>query len=256
MVWKRPDLVLYGQGVQFHGGPSSDESVDANVNQVLPLIGIHNSIQILRLNMYLQVVNVISATGICFFVDKIGRKPLFRVSITAMLVWYVAMTICLARYEVAHEAGLANHSAANAFIVFMFFYYISYNLAFSGMLVSYTCEILPYRIRAKGLTIMFLAVDLSLFFNSYVNPIALADIAWKYYIVYCCWLAVEAVIVFYYYVETKGLPLEEIAKVFDGDHAIVGGGAASAKVEALTGMGDDPEFVGEKTHTTVEHTGV
>lgn len=50
------------------------------------------------------------------------------------------------------------------------------------MLVSYTVEILPYRIRAKGLTVMFLMVDVALFFNQWINPIALKNIHWKYYI--------------------------------------------------------------------------
>jgi hypothetical protein len=31
---------------------------------------------------------------------------------------------------------------------------------------------------------MFAFVDVALFFNTYVNPIALDDIGWKYYIVY------------------------------------------------------------------------
>jgi hypothetical protein len=30
---------------------------------------------------------------------------------------------------------------------------------------------------------MFLFVNLALFFNNYVNPVALEDISWKYYIV-------------------------------------------------------------------------
>lgn len=47
------------------------------------------------------------------------------------------------------------------------------------MLVGYSAEILPYHIRAKGLTMMFLMVDIALFFNQYVNPIALKHIGWK-----------------------------------------------------------------------------
>jgi hypothetical protein len=34
------------------------------------------------------------------------------------------------------------------------------------------------------MTVLFLMVDAALFFNQYVNPIALADIGWKYYIVF------------------------------------------------------------------------
>lgn len=35
------------------------------------------------------------------------------------------------------------------------------------------------------------------------------------------WIAVELVFVFFFYVETKGPTLEEIARIFDGDDANV-----------------------------------
>lgn len=76
---------------------------------------------------------------------------------------------------------------------------------------------------------MFLAIDLALFFNNYVNPIGLEHIHWKYYIVYDCWLFVELVIVYFLFVETRNTPLEEIARHFDGDEAIIGGDLANEK---------------------------
>lgn len=200
-------------------------------NQVLELIGITDSTEVLRMNMYLQVVNVISAVGICFFVDKFGRRPLFLISISGMTACYVSMTIALSQYDNAPDK--VNQHASNAFIVFMFAYYVAYNLAFSGMLVSYSCEILPYSLRAKGLTLMFLSVNCSLVFNTQANPVALHDIGWYYYIVYCVWLAFEACVIFKWYVETKRVNLEEIARIFDGDQAIVGGGIDSEKAAAL-----------------------
>ena len=57
----------------------------------------------------------------------------------------------------------------------------------------------------------------ALFFNQYVNPIALDSIHWRYYIFYCCFLAVEIVVIWFFYVETRYMPLEEVTKVFDGD---------------------------------------
>ena len=48
--------------------------------------------------------------------------------------------------------------------------------------------------------------------NQYVNPIALGHIKWKYYIVYDVWLVVELVVVYFFYIETRYTPLEEIAK--------------------------------------------
>ena len=56
------------------------------------------------------------------------------------------------------------------------------SIAFTPLIVSYTVEILPYSIRAKGFTIFNFSVSLSLIFNQYVNPIALAKLGWKYYV--------------------------------------------------------------------------
>lgn len=56
------------------------------------------------------------------------------------------------------------------------------SIAFTPLIVSYTVEILPYSIRAKGFNIFNFSVSLSLIFNQYVNPVALGKISWKYYV--------------------------------------------------------------------------
>ncbi len=108
---------------------------------------------------------------------------------------------------------------------------------------------------------MFLAIDLALFFNSYVNPVALLAIGWKYYIVYVCWLAFEFAVVWKFYIETRNTPLEEIVRHFDGEGAILGRDLANEKSRQLerelgmrTDAGHEPELHGEdKTVPTVAH---
>lgn len=101
--------------------------------------------------------------------------------------------------------------------------------------------------------------------NQYVNPIAMDNIGWKYYIVYDVWIAVELVVVYFFYIETRYTPLEEIAKHFDGEvsitlddplskysnisqDAVVGGGAATQKSKELAAEmgGLDTVDLGEK----------
>jgi len=207
---------------------SGNGLVSYYINIVLKSIGVTNSNTQLVINGVLQICNAIVAIGQCFFVDKIGRRRLFLVSTAGMLACWVPWTICSAEYNLH-----GTHGAGTAVIVFIFIYYAFYNLAWSGLLVGYCVEILPYNIRAKGMTMVFLCVDLALFFNQYINPIALDAIGWKYYIVYCIWLAVELAIVYTFYIETKNTPLEEIAKHFDGDAAVVGGAAATEKGRVL-----------------------
>ncbi|CEL03716.1 Putative Cellodextrin transporter CdtD [Aspergillus calidoustus] len=207
--------------------------------EVLKLIGITDSNKVLTINLVLNAVNAVSATGIAFFVEHFGRRKLFLTSCMAMIACFTSTTISLARFP--EGPGGKDTNAGNAVIAFIFLFYISYNIGFSGLLVSYSSEILPYRLRAKGLTIMFLCVNTSLWFNQYVNPIALKDIGWKYYIFYCVWLLFELFIVWKFYIETKETPLEEIAKFFDGDAAIVGGEAATEKVAQLVGRQTEAE---------------
>lgn len=150
------------------------------------------------INGVLSIWNGIVAVTMCFFVDKLGRRPLFLISTTGMVFSFTALTICAARYNIAKTAG-----AANGVVGFIYIFYTFYNIAWSGLLVGYTVEILPYNIRAKGMTVVWLAVDLALFFNQYVNPIALQNITWKYYIFYCVWLVFELAVVYIFFVETR-----------------------------------------------------
>lgn len=64
-----------------------------------------------------------------------------------------------------------------------------------------------------------------MFFNTFVNPIALDAIAWRYYIVFIVVLMMFGVTAYFFYPETKGYSLERIAVIFDGPDALVGGGA-------------------------------
>lgn len=53
-----------------------------------------------------------------------------------------------------------------------------------------------------------------------MNAIALEALAWKYYLFYCVFIAFEVIIIYFFIVETRYTPLEEIAKFFDGEDAV------------------------------------
>jgi hypothetical protein len=86
---------------------------------------------------------------------------------------------------------------ATATIPLIFVFYLFYNLAYTPMLITYTLEILPYAIRAKGFALMVrygpiflgpfsltspqnLVVSLAMALNQTVDPWALNMIGWKY----------------------------------------------------------------------------
>ncbi|KAL2821525.1 hypothetical protein BJX63DRAFT_427519 [Aspergillus granulosus] len=114
-------------------------------------------------------------------------------------------------------ANTGNGPTGNAVIPFLFIYYGFYDIAFAPLLVAYTCEIWQYNLRAKGLALRMNSTRVVLFVNTFTNPIILDAIAWRYYIVYCVLLVIITITVWFWYPETNGYTLEEIAVIFDGE---------------------------------------
>ena len=85
----------------------------------------------------------------------------------------------------------------------------------------YVVEILPYTMRAKGISLYWLIAGLAGAFNTYVNPIGLKAFGWKFYWFYVVWIAVEFVVVYFACPETMGTSLEDVALIIEGDKATV-----------------------------------
>lgn len=91
-----------------------------------------------------------------------------------------------------------------------------YNIGWNALAYTYMIEIFPFQQRAKGIAVEQLTVRFAVFFNTYVNPIALDAIGWKYYIVYCVWILVEIATVYLLFPETHNRTLEELSFMFEG----------------------------------------
>jgi MFS family permease len=89
-------------------------------------------------------------------IDKVGRRRLFLIATSGMLGSFVAWTITCAIYENSNETNMA---AGYAQIPCVWIFGVFYAIAWSGLLVAYALEILPYRLRAKGLMIMNITVQ-------------------------------------------------------------------------------------------------
>ncbi|KAL5501757.1 hypothetical protein ACEPAH_9017 [Sanghuangporus vaninii] len=190
---------------------SGNGLVSYYLSEIFTTIGITDPTMQLLINGLLQIWNLFISIGAACLADKLGRRILFIMSCAGMLGFFTMQTICSATFA---ETGSQN--AAHAVIASIFLFYAAYDLAFTPLIVSYTIEILPFSIRAKGMTIFTFVVTISLIFNQYVNPVALEALGWKYYIVYCAWLAFELVYCSLFIIETKGMTLEETAVLFDG----------------------------------------
>ncbi|KPM42202.1 hypothetical protein AK830_g4325 [Neonectria ditissima] len=172
------------------------------------------------INALMTVWGMIWSVFFSAIVNRFSRRTLFLTSTIGCLVVYIIWTALEATYEQQTALdGTGNGGAAKAS---------------GGRLskVTYVVEILPFNMRARGLVLYNLFVALALIFNQYVNPIGVTNSGWKYYIMYDVWLAFEVVVVYFLFVETGNLSLEETAAVLDGEEykdKLVEGAAANAE---------------------------
>ncbi|KAF5521712.1 Lactose permease [Colletotrichum aenigma] len=196
---------------QWSGGGT----VSYYLTGVLTTVGITSVTHQTLISACLQVWNLIWATAAAFSVHKLGRRPLFLASGIIMLVAYIIITALSGAF-----ATTGNAATGTAVIPFLFIYYFGYDIALTPFLTAYPVEIWQYNLRAKGLASMFLTSYSFNFFNIFVNPIALDAIGWKYYFVFLVILVVMIATVWFYYIETRGLTLEQIAALCDQDDAL------------------------------------
>ncbi|BCS29665.1 uncharacterized protein APUU_71235A [Aspergillus puulaauensis] len=200
-------------------------------------VGITQSSTQLGLDGGLRGLKVIISVACALLVDRAGRRLLFLAATGSMLLFFTCLTITGNRYSNAPSDTLGI-----VFVIFVWLHGLSFALAWSGLLVAYTVEILPFKLRAKGVMVMNFSLQCALVVNNYVNPLAISSgkpwqhDPWKLYAIYTAWLLFEFIFVYFVYPETRfvtpslllsaeyylmigsGPTLEEIAKIFDGEN--------------------------------------
>ncbi|RSL47611.1 hypothetical protein CEP54_013302 [Fusarium duplospermum] len=174
--------------------------------RVLETVGITNARHTNIINGCLMIFNWLTSVASAFASGKLKRRTQFMISVVGMLLVFSSQTLCAGLFN---ERG--NKAAGHGVLAMLFIFYTFFNFAFNALLYSYPVEILPYPIRAKGFSVLMFFGKAAGFVNSFVNPIGLQALAWKYYGVYVGWLCIEVACVYFFFPETSGRSLEAIA---------------------------------------------
>jgi MFS family permease len=105
---------------------------------VLKTVGITSVTNQTLISGFLQIWNLVIAVSAAFTVDLFGRRRLFLTSCVGMLACYIIISGLAGSF--AHTSAAATGIAV---IPFLFIYYGFYDIAFTPLLYSYTCEIWP-----------------------------------------------------------------------------------------------------------------
>ena len=214
--------------------------------KVLSSIHVTNAKTQLIVNGCLQIWALLSACGFAAIVDKAGRRRLFLLGMSGMGISYIVWTACSAVYQ---ETGFKDKGYAAAVLAMIFVFQFWYH-ACSPIGATYIMEITPFSLRAKAAMLYQLSANLAGVYNAFANPVAMDAISWKYYIVWCVAIGVHLVVIYFFFPETKGRSLEEVAEIFDGLDAAVGTNAM--KQMGFEVHADDSNHIESKGPTAVQ----
>lgn len=162
----------------------SGNAIVSNYSSILyGNVGISSSLEILGISAGQFTLGAIVSITCALMVDRFGRRPTWLISTGGMLVCLVLWTVCYGLFE-QHGAN----KATTAVIFFIWLHGFFYSIAWSGLLIGYAIEILPYTLRAKGMMLVNLCINGSLAVNQQLNPIAFdhwKGETWKLYTIYC-----------------------------------------------------------------------
>jgi len=190
-------------------------------------IGITSTDTALVLNIVYSVVGWVFASAGSRFHDVVGRRKMLIGSTCGMTVCLAIVAGCAAGYT-----DYKNETASTVSIVFIFLFGAIFSAGFTPMQPIYPAEVVSNKMRAKSMGVFKLTAGAAGFLNTFVGPIALSNVSrtpesstattltteqigYWFYVFFVGWDSLEVIFMYLFFVETKGMTLEELDVIFE-----------------------------------------
>ncbi|KAF5625179.1 hexose transporter [Fusarium tjaetaba] len=181
------------------------------LGDMLTNAGITNKTTQLQINIVLQSWCLICAMIGTFLMDRAGRKTLCLSACVGMTILMFVIGALTKTFSTSQDlAGIYGTVAC------IFLFMGAYSVGITPITQLYPPEVLSYSIRTNGMAIWAGTIAIFAIGTTLVFPIALEAISWRLYFIIGAWDVLETIFVAVFWVETKGLSLEEIDELFEG----------------------------------------
>lgn len=175
-------------------------------------------------------------------IDRIGRKRL-------MLFGAAGSSVCFALVAVGLRYGGPDNKGMSVLaVVFIFVYYVFYGMSLLSIPYIYPAEINSQQMRNIGTSFATTTNWLFVYVIVVATPTAIANIQWKYYMLFAIFNFCFLPIIWHFYVETANLSLEQIDRLFEIKHEA--GKAISWSEATMTAR---TEVISDLAHTEKEN---
>ncbi|CAF1647623.1 unnamed protein product, partial [Adineta ricciae] len=167
-------------------------------------------------------INVLATVPAILYVDDWGRRPVLIIG--GMIMSFAMLTIGsimgIHGYTVYNsttevtEVIIPNQTASYTIIVLVYLFVAVFAASWGPTTWLYCTEIFPLSMRAKGASLTTAAIWVTNCLVSFLVPVLLERITYGTYLIFGSLCFIMAVLVYFFYPETKGRSLEEMDLVF------------------------------------------
>ncbi|KAI5118100.1 hypothetical protein M0805_005207 [Coniferiporia weirii] len=215
-LWATPAMLkrtLVACGIQIFGqftginvinyyGPRMYESLGLSPGKTLLVQGIYGAVG--------PIANFIFIT---LFLDRVGRKKPLLMGAATFVCTFSVLAAIVASFPPGVDT-VPNLAAQRAGIAMIFLTSIVFSLSFGPISWVLASEVFPTRTRSIGTAVATCCNwALNVLFSE-ASPIAMANVAWKFYVLFIVLNFVSFITILVFFPETKGKTLEDMAEIF------------------------------------------
>ncbi|KAH7413065.1 hexose transporter [Cadophora sp. MPI-SDFR-AT-0126] len=188
------------------------------LGKILDQAGITKTETQTQINVILSCWSFAVALVGSWSLDYIGRRKQALVCIAGMITCLYIIGGMIKVFGTS-----TNTSGIYGTIAFIFFFQGFYAFSITPLTSVYPSEVSQYKLRMTGIAIFRLLDSGFGLLASFALSYAMADLGWKFYMINASYNILFFAIIYFLWVETNGLTLEEIALKFEGEVALTAG---------------------------------
>ncbi|KAH7305299.1 MFS transporter [Stachybotrys elegans] len=146
-----------------------------------------------------------------YFVDAFGRVRMLNAGLAGCLLALVGECITVDIFDRTGSRG-----AASGAVFFLFLHVTVFTFLIDATTYIYAAEIFPTPLRAKGMAVSVSGLFIATIIFLEAAPTAFANIGWRFYLLFISLTAVNMVLVYIFFPETRKRSLEDIDELFGG----------------------------------------
>ncbi|KAF6812502.1 MFS hexose [Colletotrichum musicola] len=180
--------------------------ISAYLPQILDGVGMRSTEEKTMINGIINIWTWVVGIAAGIAIPHVKKRRLFLFSTAGMILTFAVWTALSAIYS-----SKGGNQYGIGVVAMIFVYNFFYGICWLPLVVAYPLELCTTKQRGLFFSWMFFALSMSTFAVNYINPIGLQNIQWRYYIITIVFTSIVFVAIYFLFVETQGMSLEEIA---------------------------------------------